>query len=239
MPRKKPPSTADPQWIAETAARFKALYSAIVYDVMDESGLPNQCLDLGIRPLDREMQVAGPAYTILVGPDIREQAEVPNHPKLDDWGLFTRMPAGCVIVIQAAGTKHVGVWGELLSNTSRVNGATGVVVDGNIRDGRLLRDIDDFAVFARDTSPVESARRSRIHDLDIPISLTGTLTSQVRVNPGDWIYGDEDGTLVIPADKVEEILLKAEEAKVVEDNVRAEIRAGVFIGDVFAKHGRL
>lgn len=48
------------EWIHATAARLKRLYTALVYDVMDEMGMPNQCLDLAIKPLDRRMRVAGP-----------------------------------------------------------------------------------------------------------------------------------------------------------------------------------
>jgi 4-hydroxy-4-methyl-2-oxoglutarate aldolase len=225
--------------VAETAKRLKALYTAVVYDIMDEMGLPHQCLDLAIAPLERSMQVAGPAYTVMAGPDTRERSEMPPNTKLADFGVFTQMYDGCVVVVGAAGERQSGIWGELMSNASRARGATGVVIDGGIRDGRLVREIDGLAVFARYTSPIESLRRSRIHDIEVPISMTGTLTSQVRVEPGDWIFGDEDGVLVIPADALTEVLAKSEEAKDVEDKVRDEVQAGVPVVDVYHKYGRL
>jgi 4-hydroxy-4-methyl-2-oxoglutarate aldolase len=222
-----------------TAKRLKALYTAVVYDIMDEMGLPHQCLDLAIAPLDRSMQVAGPAYTVLAGPDMRERSEMPPNTKLADFGVFTQMYEGCVVVVAAAGERQSGIWGELMSNASRVRGATGVVIDGGIRDARLVREIDGLGVFARYTSPIESLGRSRIHDIEVPISMTGTLTSQVRVDPGDWIFGDEDGVLVIPKDALEEVLAKSEEAKDIEDKVRHEVQAGVPVIDVYNKYGRL
>lgn len=231
--------TADPTWIAETAARLRGLYSAVAYDIMDEMGLPHQCLDLGIAPLDRSMQVAGPAYTVMASPDMREREEMPPNSKLADFAVFTGMYAGCVVVVGAAGERQSGIWGELMSNASRARGATGVVIDGGIRDGRLVREIDGLGVFARYTSPIESLRRSRIHDLEVPVSMTGTLTSQVRVNPGDWVFGDEDGVLVIPAEALDEVLAKSEEAKEIEDRVRTEVQAGTPVADVYAKYGRL
>jgi regulator of RNase E activity RraA len=224
---------------ATTAKRLKALYTAVVYDIMDEMGLPHQCLDLGIAPLDRDMQVAGPAYTVMAGPDIRERDEMPENTKLADFGVFTQMYEGCVVVVGAAGERQSGIWGELMSNASRARGATGVVIDGGIRDGRLVREIDGLGVFARYTSPIESLRRSRIHDIEIPISMTGTTSSQVRVNPGDWIFGDEDGVLVIPKDALDEVLAKSEEAKDIEDKVREEVQAGIPVIDVYNKYGRL
>src|SRR5918998_726426 len=162
---------------ANVAKRLEALYTAVVYDIMDEMGLPHQCLDLAIAPLDRSMQVAGPAYTVMAGPDVRERDEMPPNTKLADFGRYT--------------------------------------------------------------SPIESLRRSRIHDIEVPISMTGTTSSQVRVNPGDWIFGDEDGVLVVPADALDEVLAKSEEAKDIEDKVRAEVQAGVPVIDVYNKYGRL
>lgn len=229
----------DPAWIAETAGRLRKLYAAVVYDVMDEMGLPNQCLDLGIAPLDRTMQVAGPAYTLMAGPDVREREEIDPNPKMADFGMFTHMYEGCVVVVAAAGESQSGVWGELLSNASRARGATGVVIDGGIRDSQLLREIDGWSVFARYTSPIESLRRARIRDLEVPIAMSGTLTSQVRVNPGDWVYGDEDGVVVIPRDALDEVLAKSEEVKEIEDKVRAEVRSGVSVSEVYRKYGRL
>lgn len=225
--------------IAGTAARLRKLYTAAVYDVMDEAGLPNQCLDLGIRPLDRMMQVAGPAYTVTAGPDMRPKDELPPNPKLDDFGVFRHMYEGCIPVIQSAGEVQSGIWGELMSNASRARGATGIVIDGGIRDGRLLLEIEGWSVFARYTSPIESLGRSRIRDLEAPISMTGTLTSQVRVNPGDWIFGDWDGVLVIPQDALPEVLAKAEEAGAIESKTRAEVQAGVPVSEVYKKYGRL
>jgi regulator of RNase E activity RraA len=69
--------------------------------------------------------------------------------------------------------------------------------------------------------------------------VTGTLTSQIRVNPGDWLFGDMDGVMVIPADKVEAVLIRAEEVLTIENRSRDEIRAGGDVADIYAKYGRL
>lgn len=175
----------------------------------------------------------------MAGPDMRDRGEMPSDTKVANFGVFNHVYEGCVVVLAAAGERQSGVWGELMSNASHVRGASGVVIDGGIRDGRLVRDIDGFAAFARYTTPIESLGRSRIRDLEVPVSMTGTLTSQVRVNPGDWVFGDEDGVVVIPADALEEVLARAAEAKSIEDQVRAEVRAGAAVSDVYEKYGRL
>ncbi|HEY9293039.1 MAG TPA: hypothetical protein VIP98_17310 [Microlunatus sp.] len=229
----------DPAWVQQTAQRFKNLYSAVVYDILDEQGLPHQCLDLAISPLSRDMQVAGPAYTVAAGPDVRQRDEIPPNIKLADFGVFDAMYEGCVVVVGAAGETQSGIWGELMSNASRARGATGIVIDGGIRDARLVRQIDGLDVFARYTSPIESLHRSRIHDIEVPISVTGTLSSQVRIDPGDWIFGDEDGVLVIPDQSLDEVLARSEEAKEIESKVRADVQSGVPVSEVYRTYGRL
>jgi 4-hydroxy-4-methyl-2-oxoglutarate aldolase len=224
--------------IAKTAARFDKLYTAAVYDIMDEMGLPNQCMDLGIRALDRNMRIAGPAFTVKCAADTRTDAEYDNE-EVKTFTFFRKMYRGCVVLVSAAGERHAGHWGELMSTGSQTRGARGVVVDGGIRDGNILIGMKDWSVFTRYLSPIESRGRTRISGIEVPIAVTGTLSAQIRVDPGDWIFGDMDGVLVIPAGRVEEILAHAEEIVGIENRSRNEIRAGGDVADVYAKYGRL
>lgn len=224
--------------IAGKAERFKKLYTAAVYDIMDEMGLPNQCMDLGIRALDRSMRVAGPVFTVAVTADMRTDAEY-DLEEVKTFTFFRRMYPGCVVLISAAGERNAGHWGELMSTASKSRGATGVVVDGGIRDGNILMGMEDWPVFTRYLSPIESRGRTRISGIEVPIAVTGTLTAQIRVNPGDWLFGDMDGVVVIPAEKVDIVLARAEEMTTIENRSRNEIRAGGDVADIYAKYGRL
>ncbi|MDE1992706.1 MAG: dimethylmenaquinone methyltransferase [Rhizobiaceae bacterium] len=224
--------------IADKAERFKKLYTAAVYDIMDEMGLPNQCMDLGIRALDRSMRIAGPAFTVKVSADVRTDEEY-DLEEVKTFTFFRKMYPGCVVLIAAAGERHSGHWGELMSTGSKSRGATGIVVDGGIRDGNILINMEDWPVFTRYLSPIESRKRTRISGIEVPIAVTGTLTAQIRVDPGDWLFGDMDGVVVIPADKVDAVLQRAEEMITIENRSRNEIRAGGDVADVYAKYGRL
>jgi 4-hydroxy-4-methyl-2-oxoglutarate aldolase len=219
--------------------RFMALYTAAVYDTLDEMGLPNQCLDLSIKPLAHDMKLAGPAFTVLGTTDPRDDDEYEHGQKTADWGIFDAIYQDCVVLVVANGERHCGHWGELMSTAAKARGAAGVVIDGGIRDGSLLFAIEEWPAFARYTSPIESKHRYRIRDLEVPVAASGTLSSQVRVDPGDWLFGDMDGVLVVPQGVVDEVLERSEEAKAIEDLVRIEIRQGAHVRDVYKKYGRL
>jgi regulator of RNase E activity RraA len=126
-----------------------------------------------------------------------------------------------------------------MSMSSKARGAAGVILDGGIRDGNILMAMGDWPVFTRYLSPIESKGRTRIRAIEEPIAVTGSLSSQVRVNPGDWIFGDMDGVVVIPAKIVDDVLRKAEAMGGVEDQVREEIKNGADVTMVFEKYGRL
>lgn len=224
--------------LADTAVRLKQLYTAAVYDIMDAMGLPNQCLDLAIKPLDRGMRIAGPAFTIACAADARVDWEYDND-EVKRFTFFRRMYRGCVVVVSSGGENRAGHWGELMSMSAQARGAAGVIVDGGVRDGNILLGMQDWPVFTRYLSPIESRGRTRIRAIEEPIAVAGSLTSQVRIVPGDWIFGDMDGVVVIPAKNVEEVARRAEDMGGIEDLARAEIRNGADVTAVFEKYGVL
>jgi 4-hydroxy-4-methyl-2-oxoglutarate aldolase len=226
-------------YIAQISQRLKRLYTAAVYDILDKMGLPNQCLDLAIKPIDRTMRIAGPAFTIAGMGDPRTDDEYGNVSEVKDFAFFRRMYPGCVVLVAASGEHRAGHWGELMSVAAKARGAVGVVIDGGIRDGNLLFQIPDWPVFMRYLSPIESRLRYRIRFIEGPVAVSGSLTTQVRVNPGEWLFGDMDGVIAIPAGHLEEVLEKAEAIGGTETAARAEIAAGADIKTVFDKYGRL
>lgn len=224
--------------VEQIATRFKQLYTAAVYDVLDSMGLANQCLHLEIKPLDRRMRLCGPAFTVFGGPDPRPKEEWPANQRIDNFALFGEIYPGCVVLVAAAGERQAGHWGELMSNGAKAKGAVGVVVDGGTRDGNLLLELDGWPVFTRYISPIESRRRYRTLDMQVPVAVSGSLTAQVRVNPGDWLFGDADGVIVIPAEILDEVLDKGESTKAIEDQVREDITRGVPVPEVYKRYGR-
>jgi len=223
----------------EMCARYQRLYTAGVYDVMDEMGHPDQCLSLKIRPLHPDWVVAGRAFTVKWTAETRHPVELAQQkagPNL--FSMVDQFEPGCVIVMETGKTMNVGHWGELTGLMSQVRGCRGAVIDGGVRDSRHLLERGTYPVFARYTSPIESVHRATIVDVDCPLLMTGSLTEGLLVRPGDFIFGDSDGVLVIPVEIAEEVLDKSETVAETENSIREEIGAGVHPLEVWQKYGR-
>lgn len=128
--------------------------------------------------------------------------------------------------------------GEMTSWCFKQKGARGLVVDGYIRDLLGLEVIPDFCVCARGTSAIDSNTRWHVEEVNSPIALPGTLTSQVPVFPGDWIAGGPDGVIVVPQRIAEEALEKAEDIEYREERMRSDLVAGSTFEEAFQKWGR-
>lgn len=222
--------------IPKMIQRYKMLYSALVYDVLEEMGYPDQTLSLSIRPLDRNMVLAGTAFT-MVG--TREAKKDNDEVRGIVFSMLERIYENSVIVINAEGNTITGNWGELLSTAARAKGAVGAVIDGGTRDSRIILTLSDWAIFSRFTSPIESDGRWQLKECEIPIIMSGTTKSMVTVRPGDWIFGDMDAVIVVPMEVAEQVMIRAEEMRKTEDAVREELKSGASFKDVWDKYERL
>jgi 4-hydroxy-4-methyl-2-oxoglutarate aldolase len=225
--------------VVELQARWDKIRIANLYDTLDRMGYPDQCLDLGIRPLFPHQHLAGVAVTARGSRYPARQAEGeaeqgPNYYRL----LREAVYPGCAVIVESGGEPHTGKFGEMTSWGLQKGGARGIVIDAFIRDLLGLEVIPNYTVCARGTSPVESAQRWRMNAVNVPIAMPGTLTSQVRVDPGDWIVGGPDGVIVVPAGIAMEALVKAEEIERREQGMREDLAAGMDFGEAFEKWGR-
>jgi 4-hydroxy-4-methyl-2-oxoglutarate aldolase len=228
------------QSTVELQERWDKILIANVYDVLDGMGYPNQCLDLGIMPLFSHQHLAGQVITVKGGREPRMNEEIP----VEDQGftIYTLLKEliypGSVVVVECGGENLTGKFGEMTSWGLQQHGARGIVLDSYIRDRLGLEKIPHYTVCARGTSPIESIARWRPLVCNIPISMPGTLTSHVRVNPGDWIVGGADGVIVVPQEIAMEVLVKAEDMEAREQGMREDLAAGMPFDQAFQKWGR-
>jgi regulator of RNase E activity RraA len=227
------------QSIVELQARWDRIRVANVYDTLDKMGYPNQCLDLGIKPLFPHRHLAGRVITV------RGSAyPVPRGEEGSDWvgnyfeELRQSLYPGCVVVVETGGEQHAGKFGEMTSWALKQGGARGIVLDSYIRDWLGLEVIPDFTPCARGTSPIESSQRWRLNAVNVTIGMPGTVTSRVRVSPGDWIIGEADGVIVVPQAIAMEALIKAEDMERREQGMREDVAKGMSFDAAYEKWGR-
>src|SRR5262249_49309406 len=140
---------------------------------------------------------------------------------------------GCVVVVDCGEEPYTGKFGEMTSWNLKQHGAMGFVSNSYIRDYLGLEVIPNFTVCAQGTTPIESSKRWRMHATNVPIGMTGTLTRQIRVNPGDWIIGEVDGVMVVPKEIAMETLIKAEEVEAAEQGMREDFARGMSFEDAY------
>ena len=162
--------------------------SAVLCDALDALGFRCQALSYRTRPLFRAARLVGRART-LASYRVDQIPEKPYEKELE--ALDTLLPDD-VIVLATNGDLSAAVWGELLSVAAAAKGAKGAVLDGLTRDAARIGEMQ-FPVFAQGVSSYDSCGRSEVTAYDIPVECDGVL-----VNPGDIVFGDFDGVVVIP-----------------------------------------
>lgn len=207
----------------------QTLYTAVVADSLDELGYHNQAMDESIRPLFPHCIFAGWARTIACA-DVYHVTENPYEKEIE---AVDSIQPGEVVVVSTANSKRNAPWGELLSTASRARGARGAVIEGLVRDVRKIEELG-FPVFASGIKPVDSKGRGAVIDYGVPVECGGVL-----VSPGDLVFADYDGVMVIPAPVVAETVRLATDKVRRENNTRDELMRGAYLKDVFAKYGVL
>ena len=207
------------------------LYVAVVSDVLDSLGHTNQAMAADIRPLDDSLVLAGYARTGLYQ-DIYHVTQGENPYELEI-ALIDDLSADNVPVFACGASGRIAPWGELLSTASRARGAAGCVTDGLTRDIRAIREMR-FPVFHGGIGPLDSKGRGKASQIDVPIECGG-----VRIEPGDLVFGDADGVVVIPAALEQQVLASAFEKVSGENKTRQDLANGVKLREVFERYGVL
>ena len=219
------PTTLTPE---ELTRRYRALYTGAVSDVLDRLGHRNQTLPHYIMPLTLDMAVAGPAFTGQGYP----VADVGNDDSDTRIRMLESIQPGTVSVWSSAGHFESAHWGEIMSNAARERGCTGAVVDGGLRDTRFILKMG-FPVFCRFRCSASSIGRWEIKEWMVPITIGETI-----IHPGDFVFGDADGVVIIPKALTIEVLQKTEEIVQRENEMRAELAKGITVSEVYKKYGK-
>ena len=220
---------------ATDAERFawirEELYVPAVCDVLDGLGARDRAMHQRLRPLD-------PAHCVIVGrARTFRWMDTDYVPENDPYGLeiaaMDALGAGDVAVhsTDPAGTN--APWGELMSTVAKRNGATGCICDSNIRDCRKIMAME-FPVFYAGIRPLDSLGRGRVMAYDVPVRCGGVL-----VAPGELVFADFDGVVVVPRALEDETLALAHEKVTKENHSRRDLLRGDTLRAVFDRYGVL
>ena len=208
------------------------LYSAVLSDVLDEFGSREQAMRPFIRPLDETTVLFGRARTGLYMATY--QVAEGENPYAIEIALVDDLKPGDVAILACGGpTERIAPWGELLSTASKCRGAEGCITDGLVRDIKHIRQMG-FPVFHGGIGPLDTKGRARMVEMDTPVECGGVL-----VHPGDLVFGDVDGVVLIPQTQAAAVLARAFEKVKAENTTRDELLAGLLLRDVYERHGVL
>ena len=205
------------------------LSAAVISDIIDSLGAREQAMRADIRPVYPGAIVVGRAYTALTA-DIFKVIDDPYQKEIE---AVDSLKPNDVMVVCTNQSKRTCFWGELLSTAAQARGARGIVIDGYTRDVAQITAMK-FPAFATGMRVVDSAGRSIVIDHGCPVNC-----GDVIVNPGDIIFGDIDGVIVIPKELEKEVIPLALEKVGKENLLREELRKGTLLRDAYNKYGVL
>jgi regulator of RNase E activity RraA len=207
------------------------LFTSVLSDCLDSVGVMSQAVASRIRPLDDAVVMVGRARTAAFM-EVYHHDPATNPYELEI-ALVDSLKPGEIPVFACSNPARVAPWGELLSTAAKARGAAGALMDGCTRDVKAIRAMG-FPVFHGGIAPLDSKGRGRIMAIDVPIECAGA-----KVSPGDLVFGDADGVVVIPQAVEAQVLALALEKVAGERNTLRDLQAGHKLADVFARYGIL
>ena len=204
------------------------LYTPVVGDILDAFGRYHQFLPQPVQPMRENMIIAGRAMPVLM---------IDVHgPQKKPFGLLTEALDDLQadeVYITGGGDRRCAYWGELLTAAARTRGAAGAVIDGFHRDTPKVLE-QDWPVFSRGRYAQDSSVRTAVAEFRCAIEIGG-----VWIEPGDLVFGDLDGVVIVPRAFEQDVITRALEKARVEKVVRRAIEGGLSATAAFKKFGIL
>lgn len=235
----------------ERIERFRiAGYGGSVSDALHALGASDTIFSERFKPLRQGMQLVGRALPIKLHSQVEEytpeqrealkrkwEAEG-GHPQKRMMATIEALEDGTILCFDCGGDLQPAQFGEMSCQLAYSHGSRGMLLAGNCRDTQYVLKMPDFPIYSFGTRP-NAFGGWIITEVNQPIYLPGHLTHYVKVMPGDFIFGDNDGVQLIPKALVDEVLLRVEETFAKENAQREQIAAGMSIDEVYDIFGVL
>ncbi|MDD7804874.1 MAG: RraA family protein [Endozoicomonas sp. (ex Botrylloides leachii)] len=204
--------------------RILNLDTSVVSDALDSLSITGGLLDIKTRNPGKKM--AGPAFTVRYAPI------TPNVENFQNAGNYIdEVLEGHIVVVDNQGRLDCTSWGGILTKKSISKNIGGTVVFGSIRDINEIKNLH-FPVFSSNVFMVSGKNRARVVEKQRKITI-----NNVSINPTDWIFGDDNGVLVIPFKDLNKVIDRAEKTKLTEKRIHGAISEGVTLEKAREKYG--
>jgi regulator of RNase E activity RraA len=214
-------------------AQLREIPAATLADAVDEVIGKRGFMSYDMRPVTGAPRLAGRAKTVLYGP-IGSSAPGNDQPLGPLYGIQIIDQSGPGdVLVAVTHDLNITALGGLMATTAKVRGMEGVVVDGAVRDLDQIEELE-LPVFARSISPSTMVGRGTSLARDVPVVCGG-----VTVCPGDYIVGDRDGVVCIPAGQVQPVLQRALQMEATEKQMMPMIRDTKSLQKVMEKFKRI
>jgi regulator of RNase E activity RraA len=195
--------------------------TASISDALDKLGLPGSVH--GIGPLHEAQRACGPAYTARYEPVDENGGTVGDF--LDD------VAPGTVVVIDNDARTDCTVWGGIMTRLAAHRGIAATVVNGVCRDVSAIRNTG-YRIWSAGRFMRTGKDRVRLKAVQVPLVIDG-----VTIRPGDIVCCDEDGVVVVPAERVSEVAGNVERIEQVEGAIVEAVLAGSTLAEARAQQG--
>ena len=212
------------------------LFTAVVGDVLDKMGWRRQFLPQAIGPLKPDMKVIGRAMPVLEADIFEDDARSAGGVGSKPFGLMLEALDDLrpnEVYVATGGSLRYAFWGELMSTRARYLRAAGAVLNGFVRDAAGI-EVLGFPTFSRGLYAQDQGPRGKVIDFRVTIEIEG-----VRIAPGDLIFGDREGVLVIPSRVAADAIQAALEKASTENRVATAIQHGMGAREAFETFGVL
>ncbi len=212
----------------EISERYSRLFSGPINDVLREFALMNQTLPFDIVPLQPGVKTAGIVFTIRSAKDpaVNADREMAFRAR-----MLNDIPPDSVCVWDTNRDNIAAHWGGIMTATAKGRGARGAVIDGGIRDSYEILE-QSFPIFHRYRTSNGMLGRVRVMEYQVPIDIGG-----VFIYPGDIVFGDMDGVIIVPRNIAMQVLERTESIVKKEKDIHSWIASGESATDVVKKGG--
>ena len=208
---------------------FRLVEVASVADAMEQLYQQRAYMSHDMRPAFMT-KFAGPAVTVMLKKEEHKEGSAASQGMLD--AIDAAPPGSVYVMVLEDGLDTAGI-GGLMATGMKFRGLAGAVIDASIRDTPQIRKLQ-FPVFSRGVAPSTSINHYRFVGMNIAVTCAG-----VKVNPNDIIVADEDGVAVVPREKSEAVLKRAQELDDTEHRMIPFIEKFKSMKEAVAKFGRI